>query len=347
MNVSWRTTIQNNNKFLALGQAENCDAACRRVLIAEDDPIFRRVLQAKLQSWGYEVVVVEDGRKALEFLECGPAPDILILDWMMPGINGIELCRRVRSNQQDRYQYILLISGKDEKRDVVEGFEAGADDYLTKPFDIGELRARVRAGNRVLRLQHDLIQAADALRYQATHDDLTGVWSRGTTLHLLKCELERGARAGTQTGVLMIDLDHFKKINDTYGHLSGDAVLKAAASRLSLAVRSYDFVGRYGGEEFLAVLSNCTREELEAVAERARTAVSEKPITAEEFTIPVTASIGGVVTVSGFEEDNQLLAQADSALYQAKRSGRNRVVIASCDLGYSCIDIPNSIAARP
>jgi diguanylate cyclase (GGDEF)-like protein len=276
------------------------------------------------------VIAVEDGHKAWELLQGNFVPDIVILDRMMPGMDGVELCRRIRSKKLERYQYILLVSGKDEKRDVVEGLDAGADDYLTKPFDISELQARVRAGERVLLLQHSLIQALDALRYQATHDDLTGVWSRGTTLHLLKCELERGARSGTSTGVLMIDLDHFKKINDTYGHLSGDAVLRAAASRISIAMRSYDFVGRYGGEEFLAVLSNCNNEELQAVAERARQAVAESPISAEECDISVTASIGGVVTVSKIEEDVELLSTADSALYEAKRSGRNRVVIASC-----------------
>lgn len=309
--------------------AEICDSPCRRVLIAEDDPIFRRALQARLEGWGYQVVVVEDGHKAWDLLEDQFVPDILILDWMMPGFNGIELCQRIRSKHLDRYQYILLISGKDEKRDVVEGLDAGADDYLTKPFDIGELQARLRAGERVLLLQHNLIQALDALRYQATHDDLTGVWSRGTTLHLLRCEIERGARSGTSTGVLMIDLDHFKKVNDTFGHLSGDAVLKAAASRISLAVRSYDFVGRYGGEEFLAVLSNCGKQELQAVAERARLAVAEKPICAQGCNIEVTVSIGGAATVGKIEEEAQLLSSADSALYEAKRNGRNQVVIAS------------------
>ena len=311
-----------------LGGVEANESACRQVLIAEDDPMFRHLLQARLQSWGYEVFAVENGTQAWDLLEAQVSPDLLILDRMMPGIDGIELCRRIRSRCCDRYQYILLISGKDEKSEIVEGLDAGADDYLTKPFDIGELHARIRAGNRVLLLQRNLIKALQALRYEATHDDLTGVWSRGAALHLLKSELERGVRSGRGTGVLLIDLDHFKNVNDTYGHLSGDAVLKKTASRISIALRSYDVVGRYGGEEFIVVLSQCNRETLVPLAERIRQAVAESPVSAEGFEIPVTASIGGTSCARALDEF-ALLATADSALYEAKRSGRNRAVIAT------------------
>ena len=290
--------------------------------------MFRRILLARLQAWGYEVFAVENGTQAWELLQAQVNPDLLILDRMMPGIDGIELCRRVRSRQTDRYQYILLISGKDEKHEVIEGLDAGADDYLTKPLDISELHARIRAGNRVLLLQHNLIKALDALRYQATHDDLTGLWSRGAALLLLKSELERGARSGKHTGVLLIDLDHFKKVNDTYGHLSGDAVLRMAASRISMALRSYDIVGRYGGEEFVAVLSQCSREELGDLAERIRQVVAEDPVTAEGFSIPITVSIGGAVS-ENHSDEYDLLAISDAALYTAKRNGRNRFVLAS------------------
>jgi two-component system cell cycle response regulator len=172
------------------------------------------------------VITAENGAEPWKLLQQRHTPDLLVLDWIMPGVDGIEVCRRIREKQRDRYKYILLVSGKDEKQDVVAGLEAGAGDYLTKPFDIGELRARLRAGKRILALQHKLIQAREALRFQATHDDLTGLWSRGATLHLLSCELQRGHRSRTPTGILMIDLDHFKSVNDTYGHLHGDAVLK-------------------------------------------------------------------------------------------------------------------------
>jgi two-component system cell cycle response regulator len=309
-------------------QAGGC--ASETILIAEDDPIFRRLLQSRLQSWGYRVIAAEDGTRAWELLQQANTPDLLILDWLMPGVNGIELCRRIRAKQRDRYQYILLLSGKDEKQDVVDGLEAGADDYLTKPFDLGELRARLRAGNRVLTLQNELIQAREALRFQATHDDLTGLWSRGATLHLLNGELDRGLRSRTPTGILMIDLDHFKSVNDTYGHLTGDAVLKECGRRINHAVRKYDLVGRYGGEEFLAVLSNCTTEDLEKIAERARYAIAEKSISTVTADVSLTVSIGGV-TASSDPSDLELLSAADAALYEAKRAGRNRVVIGSCE----------------
>lgn len=248
----------------------------------------------------------------------------------MPGIDGIELCRRIREKHQGRYQYILLVTGKDGKQNVVKGLEAGADDYLTKPFDLGELRARVWTGKRILSLQRELIQAREDLRFQATHDALTGLRSRGATLDSLTRELQRAARARSSTGILMFDLDHFKNVNDTYGHLTGDVVLKEAGRRISEALRSYDFVGRYGGEEFLAVLSNCTPDELHTIAERARHAVEETAISTQTASVAVTVSIGGVVSLSG-SDDLALLAAADAALYEAKRTGRNRVVISASE----------------
>ena len=300
------------------------------VFLADDDPIFRRLLESRLKSWGYRVILAEDGNQAWKLLQQSNTPDLLILDWIMPGIDGIELCRRVRAMPQERYQYILLLSGKDQKRDVVAGLEAGADDYLTKPFDISELRARLRAGKTILMLQHELIQAREALRFEATHDDLTGLWSHGATLHLLASELQRSVRSHTDTGVLMMDLDHFKSVNDTYGHLAGDVVLKEAGRRIHQVVRNYDSVGRYGGEEFLVVLSNCTADDLQRIAERARGALSETPISTDAGDVNITISVGGVIG-SGDRRDVELLSCADTALYEAKRSGRNRVVIGSCD----------------
>ena len=326
----WRSPINSHqNDGIFLPKCEPNDVPSETILIAEDDPIFRKLLQSRLQNWGYKVIAAENGTEAWELLQQSDTPDLLILDWMMPGIDGPELCRRIRQRNRDLYQYILLVTGKDGKQDVVKGLEAGADDYLTKPFDLGELRARVWTGKRILSLQRELIQAREDLRFQATHDSLTGLRSRGATLDLLSSELQRGFRSHTPTGILMIDLDHFKSVNDTHGHLAGDAVLKEAARRISNAVRSYDFVGRYGGEEFLAVLSNCTRTELIVVAERIRSAVAEAAIVASATSIKITVSIGGVVA-SDKTPDLELLSIADSALYEAKRSGRNRIVLGAC-----------------
>ena len=313
---------------LCASSAQSCHSEA--VLIAEDDPIFRRVLQSRLQSWGYRAMTAENGEKAWEILQQEGAPNLLILDWMMPGIDGLELCRKIRERRRSPYQYILLVTGKDDKQDVVKGLEAGADDYLTKPFDSGELRARVDVGKRFMTLQYELIQARENLRYQATHDALTGIWSRAAILDVLGRELQRGVRSSSSTGILMIDLDHFKKINDTHGHLTGDVVLKETAQRINLSVRSYDFTGRYGGEEFLAVLSNCGPDDLRAVAERVRRAIADTSICLDSKSIAVTVSIGGVVT-SKATTDLELLSVADAALYEAKRNGRNRVEIESFD----------------
>src|SRR5437868_1531512 len=155
--------------------AEEC--LCRQVLIAEDDPMFRRILQSWLKGWGYKVTVAEDGAQAWESLQQEPSPELLILDWVMPEVNGLELCRRVREVQRSPYQYIMLVTGKDAKQDIVTGLEAGADDYITKPFDRDELQARLRVGNRILTLQRGLIAAREEVAYQATHDLLTGIWN--------------------------------------------------------------------------------------------------------------------------------------------------------------------------
>ena len=297
-----------------------------QILIAEDDAMFRKILQSWLESWGHQVIVAEDGTKAWNILQQENPPELLILDWVMPGIDGLELCRRIRQQQKTSYQYILLVTGKDDKQDVVRGLDAGADDYLTKPFDRNELRAHLRVGRRILTLQRDLINARDDLQFQATHDVLTGIWNRGGVLDLLHRELERAARARTSTSVLMLDLDHFKKINDTYGHLTGDVVLREVAKRIIQSVRSYDLVGRYGGEEFLVVLAACGKTEIEQSANRIRLAVASAPILAGSSEIPVTVSIGAtVIACSNAASEKDALLAADKALYEAKNGGRNRV----------------------
>ena len=308
-------------------QFEPPGRSCHRVLVAEDDAMFRRILESWLTTWGYEVSMAEDGAEAWAILQQDVRPQVLILDWMMPAINGLELCSKVRERNQIPYQYILLATAKDAKQDMVRGLEAGADDYLTKPFDRSELKARLRACNRILTLQDDQIQAHEQLRFQATHDALTGLWNRGEILQMLRRELERSARSLTTTGILMLDIDHFKAINDTYGHLTGDAVLREVTQRISKAVRSYDSIGRYGGEEFVIVLPGCSREQVDLGAERVRAAVDAGPVRVNESQIAVTVSIGAAVTTHGAISDEEILAAADAALYRAKEIGRNRTVV--------------------
>lgn len=319
------------NKSIALSEDELFKAPAK-ILLAEDDGIYRRLLQNRLENWGYRVSAAKNGADAWQILQEPDPPGLLILDWMMPGINGVDLCRRIRERDTGRYQYIVLLTSKDNKQDLIDGLNAGADDYLTKPFDVGELRARLRAGNRILSLQQELIQAQEALRFDATHDGLTGLWTRSAALQLLSVEMQRSARMGSNVGILMIDLDHFKSINDTHGHLVGDEVLKEAAQRIGQAVRSYDFVGRYGGEEFIAILTNCTIDDLRMVAERIRSGISDLPIATRVAELKATVSVGGVVA-AGEAHDLEFLAAADSALYDAKRNGRNQVIIGACNPG--------------
>lgn len=303
-------------------------SSCYRVLIADDDAMSRKILQSWLGNWGYEVIVAENGAIAWNILQQERPPELIILDWIMPEIDGMELCRRIRGRQHGPYQYILLATGNEEKQDIVRGLEAGADDYLAKPLDRNELQARLRVGKRILTLQHRLIQAGEVLRFQATHDALTGIWNRGAILELLRGELKRAVRSQSATGILMLDLDHFKQVNDTYGHLTGDAVLKEAAQRISRAVRAYDLVARYGGEEFLIVLPGCDKEQIQECAERIRSAIAIAPVIDSSAEISITVSIGAAVAICSTTTETEIILAADVALYRAKDGGRNRVVLA-------------------
>jgi diguanylate cyclase (GGDEF)-like protein len=296
-----------------------------KILAAEDNPVFQTMLRGILTKWGYEVVVARDGNEALLALESEEAPRLAILDWMMPGIDGVDVCRRVRSLGREPYIYILLLTARTESEDLVEGIDAGADDYLTKPFNAAELRARLRAGERILNLQTQLLEAREALRQEATHDSLTGLLNRRAILGLLELELERAKRNNLALATLMVDLDHFKQVNDRYGHVSGDEVLREATRRMAVSVRRYDSVGRYGGEEFLVVLPGCDGEGAAAQAERLRQAMEVQPFVVGEHSIDMTCSVG-IAWHAGGKPCNTdvLIREADAGLYAAKQQGRNR-----------------------
>src|SRR5271163_491336 len=221
---------------------KNKEDIANSILVAEDDPVSRRVLEAFLVKWGFHVVTAMDGLDALRILESAAAPPLAILDWMMPGLEGPQVCQRVRAHPERPYVYILLLSARSQKDDLLHGLESGADDYLTKPFDAQELRARLHVGQRILDLQDQLIAAGEELLYRATHDNLTGVVNRGVILDTLRRERSRQAREGGSFGIVLMDLDHFKYVNDTYGHLAGDDVLREAAQRMMACVRPYDSV---------------------------------------------------------------------------------------------------------
>jgi len=302
------------------------DGRHMRVLAAEDNPVFQSMLRSMLTKWGYDPVIARDGSEAWRALDAEDAPRLAILDWMMPGMDGVEICRRVRAAGREPYIYILLLTARTESQDLVEGMEAGADDYLTKPFVPPELRVRLRAGQRILDLHSQLMAAREALRMQATHDNLTGIANRGTILDSLHTELSRAYRQRSPMAVLMADVDRFKHINDTRGHQAGDEVLREVAHRMKSAIRNYDAVGRYGGEEFLVVLPGCDGAGGFTQAERIREAIAAEMFRAQGHVLGVTCSLGISWRSPAAPQDaDALIREADLALYHAKARGRNRV----------------------
>ncbi len=294
-----------------------------RILIADDDPVSRRLLEATLVRLGHEVVAVADGQQAIEASRAADSPRLAILDWIMPGADGLAVCRAMRE-RGGPYVYVILLTARDRHEDMLTALDAECDDFLRKPFDSVELRARVRSGERVLDLQERLLQAQAQLRHDATHDHLTGLWNRGMIVEQLEREVERARRENNPLAIVLGDIDHFKSVNDTYGHAAGDAVLKDVAQRMVSIRRKYDSIGRYGGEEFLLILPGCDLQEAVPVAERLRRIVSTD-VSIGPIKWPVTISLGVASYWDLGSDAASLMAAADEALYRAKAKGRDRV----------------------
>lgn len=297
-----------------------------KVLVADDDPVLRLSISSLLLRLGYEVVSARDGLEAWNVLQQDDPPRLAIVDWMMPKLDGLELCSRLRAATDRRYTYVLLLTSKNERQDVITGLDSGADDYLTKPAEMGELDARLRVGKRIVGLQDELLRAYEEKRFEASHDSLTTLWNRKAILELLSNQFARTCRDGTSLAVMIIDVDHFKNINDAHGHVVGDSVLREIASRMTSSTRQYDWIGRYGGEEFIIIAPDCMLAGASAIAERVRYAIASVPIVVDRQQINVTVSVGMATTAeSGVTSEHDLICAADAAMYRAKKQGRNRI----------------------
>ncbi len=295
-----------------------------RVLVADDDYTSRTVLAAMLAREGHQVETVVDGAEAWKVLQQPDAPELIILDWVMPEMNGPDVARLVRSLKSEKPPYILMLTARDQKADIVAGLEAGANDYVTKPFDGGELCARLGVGRRMIEMQTALLRSQQALAHQASHDSLTGLLNRQAILDKLQSEVARASRKAEEWGVGVCDLDHFKGVNDSHGHQTGDDVLRGFAQILIDNLRPYDSAGRIGGEEFLVVAPAVANMDSVSLFHRLRVEVATSKIPTRTGLHSITVSIGVASAMPGATADD-MLAAADAALYRAKAEGRNRV----------------------
>ena len=299
-----------------------------KILVAEDDTDSRRILMVNLTGGGHEVVEAEDGEQAWRIWERDHIR-LVITDWMMPNLSGPDLIRRLRSASYPYYTYIIMLTALGRKPLVVEGLEAGADEYLTKPFYTEELLERVKIGERILKLEDRLNDEKRQIEHQAMHDSLSGLLNRGAIQKRAEAELSRCARESKSMGLAMLDIDHFKAINDQHGHQIGDQVLRLVARILAQNIRAYDSIGRWGGEEFLVVLPGAALEDARLIAERIRMCISEAhvPLPGGEA-MELRGSLGvtsSPIAPAASLKLESLLQQADEALYRAKSGGRNQV----------------------
>ncbi len=297
-----------------------------KVLIAADESVERVRLARLVASWDLEVVECATGDEAWRYLLGEEAVRLAVVDWLLPGRTAADLCRALRHQHRPHYTYVVVLadSGRD---DALAALDAGADDYVVKPVQLQQLRARLRVGRRILALQDGLIDMQSQLRERAERDDLTGLLNRGAVLNLLEREIARCRRDARPLSVALGDLDQFKSINDSFGHLAGDAVLKAVAGRMTEALRAYDGVGRFGGEEFLVVIPHAEAAEALVVAERVRVAIGGEPIEIDNGkVVSVTVTFGvACLSPAALASTDALIRAADQALYAGKAAGRDRV----------------------
>lgn len=294
-----------------------------KVLIADDDALSRKILEDCLSEWGYDILMAHNGNEAWDILEKIDRPNMAVLDWMMPGMDGVEICRNLRQLKLPNYVYVILLTARSKREDVISGLESGADDYIIKPFNREELKSRLKIGQRIIELEHRILRLAST-------DYLTGLLNRRAFLERLERELNRCQREASPMGIIIMDIDHFKRVNDNFGHQVGDLVLQELSHTLVELCRVYDFTGRYGGEEFIVCLPGADKWNTYQIAERMRSTIESKKtfLLDKKSNVSVTASFGIVSMEPGqIKSADRLINEADEALYRAKEQGRNRVVM--------------------
>jgi two-component system cell cycle response regulator len=298
-----------------------------KILIVEDEFISRRMVKKFLVDAGYEIVEAEDGKSAWELFQNEPF-HLVITDWLMPRLNGLELVKKIRESEHKSYTYIIMLTAKDDKDNIVFGLESGVDEYLTKPFNGRELVARVASGMRILRLEEQLKLAQQQMEILAMRDELTGLLNRRAIEEYAESEFNMTERKVRALSVILLDIDHFKNVNDRFGHKTGDYALQQVAKVLTSNLRNYDRVGRWGGEEFMLILPDTQLKDALAAAERVRIEISAMKISLEAGeTFSIHISLGVACTTSQFSSLTKLIDAADQAMYLAKEAGRNRVCV--------------------
>jgi diguanylate cyclase (GGDEF)-like protein len=291
------------------------------ILIADDDKDAQNLLGLYINKLGFKVHYASNGIDALNKIN-ELNISIALLDWMMPGMSGIEITQKIRESKIDRYVYIIMVTGKSEKDDTIEALHNGVDDYIVKPFTFQELKVRIFAAERIIKLENKLKNAYNKLYNESIHDVLTGVLNRKALME----RIDDYNNKNKSLGIIMIDIDNFKIINDTYGHLVGDQILKEFSAIISNTIRKSDFVGRYGGEEFLAVIPDLDVVEVKTIAERIRKNIESETFHIGSLSLKITASLG-VYVLTEKTKIEDAIKLADDALYEAKKSGKNKVIV--------------------
>ncbi|MCP4687496.1 MAG: diguanylate cyclase [Desulfobacterales bacterium] len=296
-----------------------------KVLIADDDSMTRIALRKNLEKWGYEVAPARDGLEAWEALSEENPPRLAVLDWMMPRMEGIDICRRLQQNDDFPFIYTILLTIRKEKDDIVEALDSGAYDFLSKPVHAAELRARIAVGVRLVAAEDKLREYAEKMERIAVTDALTGAFNRRYFFKQAENEIRRAKRYDRTLSFLLLDIDHFKKVNDTHGHFAGDEALKALTESCKSSIRDCDIFARHGGEEFSMILPETDEDGAFILAERLRKVIEKMTISHEGSRFNFTVSIGVASFKSGDKTVEAVMTRADDALYEAKRKGRNRI----------------------